>query len=103
MTKPVLEGFDPTTIDDPALREVVQTLMNQVEALHEQNRIQAAEIQRLRDEIARLKGEQGNPDIKPSRHPREDRSSETERKPPPPHVARSAASATRSRSPARKS
>jgi hypothetical protein len=41
--------------------------MNQVETLHEQNRTQAAEIQRLRDEIARLKGEQGKPDIKPSR------------------------------------
>jgi hypothetical protein len=58
--------------------------MNQVETLHEQTRTQAAEIQRLRDEIARLKGEQGKPDIKPSRPPDEqhDRSSEAERKPP---------------------
>jgi hypothetical protein len=78
------DDFDPTTITDPTLRAVVQTLMNQVETLHEQNRTQAAEIQRLRDEIARLKGEQGKPDIKPSRAPDEqhDRSSEAERKPP---------------------
>jgi hypothetical protein len=78
------DDFDPTTIPDPTLRAVVQTLMNQVETLHEQNRTQAAEIQRLRDEIARLKGEQGKPDIKPSRAPDEphDRSSEAERKPP---------------------
>jgi hypothetical protein len=84
MTKPLLEGFDPTTIADPAVRAVVQTLMNQVETLHEQVRTQAAEIQRLRDEIARLNGEQGTPDIKPSRSPDEqhDRSSEVERKPP---------------------
>jgi DNA-binding phage protein len=50
------DDFDPTTITDPTLRAVIQTLMNQVETLHEQNRTQAAEIQRLRDEIARLKG-----------------------------------------------
>jgi hypothetical protein len=49
------DDFDPTTIPDPTLRAVVQTLMNQVETLHEQNRTQAAEIQRLRDEIARLR------------------------------------------------
>jgi chaperonin cofactor prefoldin len=55
------EDFDPTTITAPMLRQVVQTLMNQVETLHEQTRTQAAEIQRLRDEIARLKGEQQQP------------------------------------------
>jgi hypothetical protein len=84
MSKPLLDGFDPTTIADLSLRDVVQTLMNQVETLHEQNRAQAAEIQRLRDEIARLKGKPGKPDIKPSRQPDEttDRSSEAERKSP---------------------
>jgi hypothetical protein len=84
MMKPLLDAFDPTTITDPTLRAVFQALMNQVETLHEQTRTQAAEIQRLRDEIARLKGEQGKPDIKPSRPPEEqtDRSSEAERKPP---------------------
>jgi chaperonin cofactor prefoldin len=55
------EDFDPTTITAPMLRQVVQTLMNQVETLHEQTRTQAAEIQRLRDEIARLKGAQQQP------------------------------------------
>jgi hypothetical protein len=78
------DDFDPTTITDPTLRAVFQALMNQVETLHEQVRTQAAEIQRLRDENARLKGEQGKPDIKPSRPPEKqtDRSSEAERKPP---------------------
>jgi hypothetical protein len=84
MTKPLLEGFAPTTIADPTLRKIVNALMNQVETLHEQTRTQAAEIQRLRDEIARLKGEQCKPNIKPSRAPdaQHDRSSEAERKPP---------------------
>jgi len=56
MTKPLLDGFDPTTIADPALRAVVQALMNQVETLHEQTRTQAAVTARCNiPKTARLK------------------------------------------------
>ncbi len=60
----MLEDFDPTTIQDEALRQVVISLMNLVETLHAKVQEQAEEIQRLRDENNRLKGEQGKPKIK---------------------------------------
>lgn len=74
----MLDGFDPSTIQDPALRQVVQALMNHLEQLAAKVRAQADEIQRLRDENNRLKGEQGKPDIKPNKPPRQ-LSSEAER------------------------
>ncbi len=83
----MLNGFDPSTIPDPALRAVVQALMNQLEALHAKVRAQADEIQRLRDENNRLKGEQGKPDIKPNQAPRQ-LSSEAERAVPKPRRKR---------------
>ncbi len=60
----MLEDFDPTTIQDEALRQVVISLMNLVETLHAKVQEQVEEIQRLRDENNRLKGEQGKPKIK---------------------------------------
>ena len=60
----MLENFDPNTIEDEALRQVVIDLMNLVEKLHAKVQEQAEEIQRLRDENNRLKGEQGKPKIK---------------------------------------
>ena len=60
----MLEDFDPNTIEDEALRQVVISLMNLVETLHAKVQEQAEEIQRLRDENNRLKGEQGKPKIK---------------------------------------
>jgi Transposase IS66 family len=83
----MLDGFDPSTIPDPALRQVVQTLMNQLEELHAKLRAQAEEIQRLRDENNRLKGEQGKPDIKPNKAARQV-SSEAERAVPKPRRKR---------------
>src|SRR5687767_11210236 len=84
----MLDGFDPSTISDPALRQVVQTLMNQLEVLHAKVQAQAEEIQRLRDENNRLKGEQGKPDIKPNK-PTRRLSSEEERAAPKPRRKRS--------------
>jgi Transposase IS66 family len=83
----MLDSFDPSTIQDPALRQVVQTLMNQVEELAAKLRAQADEIQRLRDENNHLKGEQGKPDIKPKTAPRQ-LSSEAERAVPKPRRKR---------------
>lgn len=49
----MLEGFDPSTIEDEGLRQVVIALMNLVESLSAKVAEQAEEIQRLRDEINR--------------------------------------------------
>lgn len=80
----MLDGFDPTTIADPALRAIVQFRMNQIEDVTTTVRDQRAEIQRLRDEINRLKGEQGQPTIAPN-HPPSDGSSEGARTQSRPH------------------
>ena len=77
-TKSMVENFDPNTIEDEGLRQVVITLMNMVENLTAKVQEQAEEIQRLRDENARLKGEQGKPHFKP-KAPAPTLSSEKER------------------------
>jgi Transposase IS66 family len=80
----MLEGFDPSTIEDESLRQVVISLMNLVESLSAKVAEQAEEIQRLRDENNRLKGEQGKPKVKANK-PRADLSSEKERRQSKPH------------------
>ena len=65
--------------------------MNQLEELHAKVRAQADEIQRLRDENNHLKGEQGKPDIKPSKVARQ-LSSEAERAVPKPRRKRASRS-----------
>jgi hypothetical protein len=60
----MLENFDPNTIADEAVRQIVLYLMNRVENLEAKVQEQAEEIQRLGDENNRLKGEQGQPKIK---------------------------------------
>ena len=60
----MLEGFDPTAIQDEKAREGYIILLNLVEELKSENGRLCAENQRLRDEINRLKGEQGKPTIK---------------------------------------
>jgi hypothetical protein len=62
----MLEDFDPTTIEDESLRQVVISLMNLVESLSGKVAEQAKEIQRLRDENNQLKGEQGKPKLLPN-------------------------------------
>jgi Transposase IS66 family len=67
-------------ISDPATREVVQQLLNIIEALAAENVALRAENQQLRDENARLKGGSGKPKTKPSVPPPTDHSSEAERR-----------------------
>jgi len=78
------DNFDPNLIQDLVLRQVVLYLMHQVEELSARVKSQAEEIQRLRDENNRLKGEQGKPEIMPNVEPKLI-SSEKERRSPRPH------------------
>ena len=80
----MLENFDPNTIEDEAVRQVILYLMNLVENLHAKVQEQAEEIQRLRDENNRLKGEQGKPKIKANKAASH-LSSEKERRESKPH------------------
>jgi Transposase IS66 family len=80
----MLESFNPNTIEDERVRQVVIALMNLVEKQQVQLQQQAEEIQRLRDEVNRLKGEQGKPKIKGNK-PSTDLSSEKHRRESKPH------------------
>lgn len=80
----MLEEFDPSTIEDQGLRTIVVGLMNLVEKQQVIIAEQGREIQRLRDEINRLKGEQGKPKIKANTQSK-DLSSEKQRRESHPH------------------
>lgn len=61
----LLENIDPNEIQDlEGARQAIVLLLNLVEELLAENRILREENQCLRDEINRLKGEQGKPDIR---------------------------------------
>jgi hypothetical protein len=77
----MFEDLDLTSIQDENARELIGRLLNLVEKLSADLRDAQAEIQRLRDENNRLKGEQGKPKIKgnTTKPPAEDHSSEKER------------------------
>ena len=79
----MVEEFDPSTIEDEGLRQKFMTLMNMVETLSAKLD-EKAENQRLRDEINRLKGEQGKPKIA-ANNPAPDLSSRKERRESKPH------------------
>ena len=51
-------------IESSVGRAIVKKLLNILERLASSNDAQEIELQKLRDEINRLKGEQGKPDIK---------------------------------------
>jgi hypothetical protein len=83
----MLDNFDPNTIQDLAgARQALIHLLNLIEDVTADLRDAQAEIQRLRDENNRLKGEQGKPTIKPNKQPTpatpSDHSSEHERHKP---------------------
>ena len=81
-----IPDIQPATITDPTIRQAFAQVLNLVETLHAENLAQRSEIQRLRDELARLKGGSGKPDIPPSTSPPppSDHSSEAERHVRPP-------------------
>lgn len=61
----VLANLDLSGLPDERSRALVSGLLNLVETLSADLRAAQAEIQRLRDELNHLKGEQGKPTIKP--------------------------------------
>lgn len=77
----MLDNLDLNAIQDENARELIRQLLNLVEKLSADLRDAQVEIQRLRDEVNRLKGEQGKPKIKGNtpRPPLTDHSSENER------------------------
>jgi hypothetical protein len=79
----MLDDLQLDQISDPAkAREVIQRLLNFIETLRaEQDRLKA-ENQQLRDEISRLKGTPGRPKGPQGWPPKEDISSEAERRVP---------------------
>ena len=80
----MLEDLDLSSIADERARQLVQQLLNVLEDVMADLRAAQAENQRLRDELNRLKGEQGTPAIKANtpQLPPQDHSSEQERRKP---------------------
>lgn len=75
----MLENIDLSAILEDKTRELVKRLLNFIEQLSRRLRETQAENQRLRDEVNRLKGEQGKPEIKGNVERPKDHSSEKER------------------------
>src|SRR4051794_15664840 len=82
--RPVPEAIahlDLASIADVGARQAVRALLNLVEELAAENRALRAELARVKDENARLKGGSGRPKIPPGKST--DYSSEQERRPAP--------------------
>jgi hypothetical protein len=82
----MLEDLDLSSIADERARELIQRLLNLLEGVMADLRAAQAENQCLRDEINRLKGEQGRPQVQSNtpQPPPVDHSSEQERRKPKP-------------------
>lgn len=80
----MFEDLDLSSIADERARQLVQQLLNVLEDVMADLRAAQAENQRLRDELNRLKGEQGAPAIQANtpQPPPQDHSSEQERRKP---------------------
>lgn len=79
----MLDDLDLGGVRDPEAQRVVGVLLNVVEQQAAQIGQLKAANQALRDEVARLKGEQGKPRVLPNKRPAPtDRSSEAERREP---------------------
>ena len=77
----ILDNLDLNAIQDENAQELIRQLLNLVEKLSADLRDAQVEIQRLRDEVNRLKGEQGKPRTKGNtpKPPPTNHSSENER------------------------
>jgi hypothetical protein len=85
----MLDDLDLSGIQDERARALLVRLLNLIEDLSADLRAAQEENQRLRDEINRLKGEQGKPAVKPDKEPApSDHSSEQERHKPHERVKR---------------
>ena len=85
----MLADLDLSGISDERARTLIIRLLNLLEDQAADLRSAQEEIQHLRDEINRLKGEQGKPDLKPNTPPPPaDHSSERERRQPTERVKR---------------
>jgi len=80
----MLPGIDPNQIKDlDRAKEAIRMLLNMVEELKQENDALRKDVQHLRDEVNRFKGEQGKPKIKPKKKTGgSDHSSEEERRQP---------------------
>jgi hypothetical protein len=87
----MLDDIDLSGIQEENARQLVVQLLNLIEALSADLRDAQVEIQRLRDEVNHLRGEQGKPNIKGNtpQPPGSDHSSEKERRKPRPRQKRS--------------
>src|SRR5712692_7736330 len=85
---PLLPGIEPGRFADPVVRRTLQVVLAVVEELAQANAELRAENQALRDELAHLKGEQGQPTIRPAapRPAATDHSSEAARRTPIPRT-----------------
>jgi len=61
-----ISTIDTGSIQDESIRNIVTLLLNSIEILQQENLELKKIIQTQRDEINKLKGEQGKPDIKPN-------------------------------------
>lgn len=78
----MLEDLDLSSIQDERARQCIILLLHLLEDQKQENHTLREELQCLRDEINRLKGEQGNPTIRPATIPATDHASERERRTP---------------------
>ena len=81
-TTKILDSIQPELqkIEDPNTKRVIAVLLNLIEMLASDNARLKHENQLHKDEINRLKGEQGKPEIKPNTKKDGDISSDHERK-----------------------
>ena len=84
----LVEGIDLSRVSDPGVRTAIGALLNLVEDQAQRLQALAAENERLRAEIRRLKGEPPRPTPRPPVKAAPDRSSERERWEPRPRHKR---------------
>jgi len=75
----MLDDLDLSGVTDPEARRILGVLLNVIETQAAEIATLRAENQRLRDEVNRLKGEQGAPTLLPSKRAAADHASERER------------------------